>query len=62
MAARTARRRRSIWRWSGATATSCAREILAGRVSACHDLADGGLLVALAEMAMAGGIGATLDG
>ena len=37
-------------------------EILAGRVSACHDLSDGGLLVALAEMAMAGGIGATLDG
>jgi phosphoribosylformylglycinamidine synthase len=37
-------------------------EILAGRVSACHDLSDGGLLVALAEMAMAGGIGATLEG
>jgi phosphoribosylformylglycinamidine synthase II len=36
-------------------------EILAGRVSACHDLSDGGLLVALAEMAMAGGIGATLE-
>src|SRR5208282_1092211 len=35
-------------------------EILAGRISACHDLSDGGLLVALAEMAMAGGIGATL--
>src|SRR5207244_5379526 len=28
---------------------------------ACHDLADGGLLVALAEMAMAGGRGAALD-
>src|SRR4029077_16939606 len=27
----------------------------AGRVGACHDLGDGGLLVALAEMAMAGG-------
>jgi phosphoribosylformylglycinamidine synthase len=26
-----------------------------------HDLSDGGLAVALAEMAMAGGIGATLD-
>jgi len=36
-------------------------EILAGRVSACHDLSDGGLLVALAEMAMAGGIGATIE-
>jgi phosphoribosylformylglycinamidine synthase subunit PurL len=31
-----------------------------GRVSACHDLSDGGLLAALAEMAMAGGIGATI--
>jgi phosphoribosylformylglycinamidine synthase len=35
-------------------------EIAAGRVSACHDLSDGGLLVALAEMAMAGGIGAEI--
>ncbi len=35
-------------------------EILAGRVAACHDLADGGLLVALAEMALAGGTGLTL--
>ena len=35
-------------------------EIAAGRLSACHDVADGGLLVALAEMAMAGGIGATI--
>ena len=30
-------------------------------VAACHDLSDGGLLVALAEMAMAGGRGAALD-
>ncbi len=30
-------------------------------VAACHDLADGGLLVALAEMAMAGSVGATLQ-
>jgi phosphoribosylformylglycinamidine synthase len=29
-----------------------------GVVTACHDLSDGGLAVALAEMAMAGGIGA----
>jgi phosphoribosylformylglycinamidine synthase subunit PurL len=36
-------------------------EILAGRVDACHDLSDGGLLVALAEMAMAGGLGAAVD-
>ncbi len=36
-------------------------EIIAGRVGACHDLSDGGLLVALAEMAMAGGLGAAID-
>ncbi len=34
--------------------------IEAGRVSACHDVSDGGLLVAVAEMALAGGTGATL--
>jgi phosphoribosylformylglycinamidine synthase len=37
-------------------------EILAGRAAACHDVADGGLLVAIAEMAMAGDTGATLEG
>jgi phosphoribosylformylglycinamidine synthase subunit PurL len=31
-----------------------------GLVTAVHDLSDGGLLVSLAEMAMAGGIGATI--
>ncbi len=36
-------------------------EIGAGRVAACHDLSDGGLLVAIAEMAMAGGRGVALD-
>jgi phosphoribosylformylglycinamidine synthase subunit PurL len=35
--------------------------IAEGLVSAVHDLSDGGLLVALAEMAMASGIGAALD-
>ena len=35
-------------------------EIRAGRVGACHDLSDGGLLAAAAEMALAGGVGATL--
>ncbi len=35
--------------------------IQAKRVTACHDLADGGLLVALAEMAMAGRMGATVQ-
>ncbi len=35
--------------------------IRAGSVSACHDVSDGGLLVAIAEMALAGGIGADID-
>ena len=35
--------------------------ILDGTATAAHDLSDGGLAVALAEMAMASGIGATLD-
>lgn len=34
--------------------------ILSGRIAACHDVADGGLLVALAEMAMEGETGITL--
>jgi phosphoribosylformylglycinamidine synthase subunit PurL len=34
--------------------------IAAGRVTAVHDLSDGGFLVALAEMAMAGDLGATI--
>jgi phosphoribosylformylglycinamidine synthase II len=35
--------------------------IAAGQVTAVHDISDGGLAVALAEMAMAGGIGAVID-
>jgi phosphoribosylformylglycinamidine synthase II len=35
--------------------------ITAGRLTACHDLSDGGLAVALAEMAMAKGIGARIE-
>ncbi len=35
-------------------------QILAGLVAACHDVSDGGLLVAVAEMALAGDTGATL--
>ena len=35
-------------------------QILSGAVRACHDCSDGGLLVAVAEMAMAGGTGASL--
>jgi phosphoribosylformylglycinamidine synthase subunit PurL len=36
-------------------------EIHAGHIAACHDLSDGGLLVAIAEMAMAGGRGVYLE-
>ena len=36
--------------------------ILAGTVAACHDCADGGLLVTVAEMAMASVVGAKLEG
>ena len=35
--------------------------ILSGRVSAVHDLSDGGLGVALAEMSLAGNVGAIID-
>ncbi len=35
--------------------------IAAGLVSACHDLSDGGLAVAAAEMALAGKVGITLE-
>jgi phosphoribosylformylglycinamidine synthase II len=34
--------------------------ILAGEVAACHDVSDGGLLVAIAEMALAGNAGVSL--
>jgi phosphoribosylformylglycinamidine (FGAM) synthase-like enzyme len=34
--------------------------ILDGQVSAVHDISDGGMLVAVAEMALAGGIGAEI--
>ena len=35
--------------------------ILSGMVAACHDVSDGGLLVAVAEMALAGGVGVQLE-
>jgi phosphoribosylformylglycinamidine synthase len=35
--------------------------ITSGGITACHDVADGGLLVALAEMALAGNAGCTID-
>ena len=40
----------------------CVRALIAqGRVTAAHDVSDGGLAVALAEMALAGGIGAAIS-
>jgi phosphoribosylformylglycinamidine synthase len=36
-------------------------QIKAGAITACHDISDGGLLVAVAEMALAGDCGARLD-
>jgi len=36
-------------------------QILAGTVRACHDVSDGGLMIAVAEMAMAGEVGARLS-
>ena len=36
-------------------------QILSGAVRACHDVSDGGLLVAVAEMALAGGVGVRLS-
>ncbi|MCH7936819.1 MAG: phosphoribosylformylglycinamidine synthase subunit PurL [Proteobacteria bacterium] len=35
--------------------------ITGGQVTACHDVSDGGLLVAVAEMALAGNVGATIQ-
>jgi phosphoribosylformylglycinamidine (FGAM) synthase-like enzyme len=37
------------------------RAISTGLVRACHDLSEGGLAVAVAEMAFAGGLGAQID-
>lgn len=37
------------------------QQIQEGAVQACHDVSDGGLLVALAEMAMASGVGCSLQ-
>ncbi len=43
------------------TMDNLSRATEAGLVKACHDLSDGGLGVALAEMAFAGGLGATAN-
>ena len=44
-----------------ALATDARGLIAAGQVTVCHDLSDGGLLVAVAEMCLAGDLGATLE-
>ena len=45
-----------------ATAIDAVREAVAsGRVATAHDISDGGLACALAEMAIAGGVGADVD-
>ena len=36
--------------------------IAGGAITACHDVADGGMAVALAEMALAGNVGALING
>jgi phosphoribosylformylglycinamidine synthase len=36
------------------------QQITAGRVSGCHDLSDGGMIIALTEMALAGSLGARI--
>jgi phosphoribosylformylglycinamidine synthase len=35
--------------------------IAGGRITACHDISDGGLAIALAEMALAGNVGAAIN-
>jgi phosphoribosylformylglycinamidine synthase II len=44
-----------------ATFRAVHRAIKSGLVAACHDLSEGGLAVAAAEMAFAGGLGMTID-
>ena len=44
-----------------ATFAAVHRAIAAGAVRACHDLSEGGLAAAVAEMALAGGLGAKID-
>ena len=45
----------------GATMNRLHRAMSRGLVAACHDCSEGGLAVAAAEMAFAGGFGVTLD-
>ena len=36
------------------------QQILAGKINAAHDISDGGLVIAIAEMAMKSGLGANI--
>ena len=56
-----ARCRRSIRNERAQTFAALHRAIQRGLVRACHDLSEGGLAVAAAEMAFAGGLGARID-
>ena len=40
----------------------CAARSREGWITGCHDVSDGGVAVALAEMALAGNVGALIDG
>ena len=53
--------RRSTSTRSRATHAAVREAVRAGSVRSCHDIAEGGLAVALAECCLLGGIGATLD-
>ena len=55
------RRRRSTSPPSARPASSSAPPIAGGAITACHDVSDGGLAVALAEMALAGNVGALIN-
>jgi phosphoribosylformylglycinamidine synthase len=46
---------------AGAVLDAVREAVRAGALSSCHDVAEGGLLVALAECCLAGGLGAALD-
>ncbi len=53
--------RRSTSRLSPPRRRPCARRVRAGALSSAHDIAEGGLAVALAECCLAGGLGAEVE-
>ena len=59
--AKKAMPQQSIWNWSVSSGEQVRQLIASGTVSAVHDVSDGGLLVALTEMALAGKKGCTLS-